>query len=52
MGIYSGAGGYTAYRPGLVGLTPTQFREMKKFDEDQSYEQEEFLISSTITSDV
>ena len=29
MGIYSGAGGYAAYRPGLVGLTPSQFREIR-----------------------
>ena len=52
VGIYSGSGGYAAYRPGLVGLTPSQFREMKKFDEDQTYCQEEFLMSGTITSDV
>ena len=29
VGIYSGAGGYAAYRPGLVGLTPSQFREIR-----------------------
>ena len=38
MGIYSGAGGYSAYRPGLVGLTPSQLREMKKFEEEPCYE--------------
>ena len=47
VGIYSGAGGYSAYRPGLVGLTPGQFREMRKDEEDEKfqYEQQEFLIS-------
>ena len=27
--MYGGAGGYAAYRPGLVGLTPSQFREIR-----------------------
>ena len=35
MGIYSGAGGYAAYRPGLVGLTPGQFREVRSVSTGQ-----------------
>ena len=27
--VYSGVGGYSAIRPGLVGLTPGQLREMR-----------------------
>ena len=27
--VYGGVGGYAVYRPGLVGLTPTQFRELR-----------------------
>merc|ERR1712079_637239 len=52
VGIYSGAGGYSAYRPGLVGLTPSQLREMKKFEEDTSLEHHQFLLAPSISSDV
>lgn len=45
VGIYSGAGGYAAYRPGLVGLTPSQFREIRKFDDDRSQEEQGFITS-------
>jgi len=45
VGIYSGAGGYAAYRPGLVGLTPSQFREIRKFEEDRGQEEYEFTTS-------
>lgn len=45
VGIYSGAGGYAAYRPGLVGLTPSQFREIRKFDSDRGQEEQEFTTS-------
>ena len=27
--VYGGVGGYSAIRPGLVGLTPGQFREIR-----------------------
>ena len=52
VGIYSGAGGYSAYRPGLVGLTPSQLREVKKFEEDTSLEHHQFLLAPSISSDV
>merc|ERR1712098_165684 len=37
--IYSGAGGYSAIRPGWVGLTPGQFREIRKYTKDKEYEE-------------
>lgn len=27
--VYSGVGGYAAFGPSLIGLTPAQFREIK-----------------------
>jgi len=47
--VYSGVGGYSAIRPGLVGLTPGQLREMRKYGEDQILNEEaRNLMSSDV----
>jgi hypothetical protein len=62
--LYSGAGGYASVRPGWIGLTPGQFREIRsfftvfkyfmkfdnyrKFEDDRQNEQEITITSSLV----
>jgi len=46
--VYSGVGGYASVRPGWIGLTPGQFREIRKMDEDKESEQEMLITSSLV----
>jgi len=47
--VYSGVGGYAAFGPSLIGLTPAQFREIKKYEDDKSNADENIHL---MTSDV
>jgi len=47
--VYSSVGGYAAFGPSLIGLTPAQFREIKKYEDDKSTADENIHL---MTSDV